>query len=265
MESEINKRPRGRVFLIIILSLILLFVIYYSVMCMMSPGRKLEVLRAEYAAKSSEKNTLDKQILKDSNYLKLMKEKAFLQSRIAMAESDSGYLTINMADSSANLEICGVVVHKAKMSSLKISKILSETNENAVLSLLSKPFTISGSTATIMKEPVIVQMAPKDTSEYKPDAMPDTTITQATNYILDTNQGVRIYVYQEETDKINERIAQIKFDLDDKLNDTWNSLKSVAAFKVPEYKLFIKIRLPRADAKIFYRAIPKNGQIALFN
>jgi len=265
MESENKKTPRGRVTLIVFLSFILLFVIYYSVMCMMSPGKKLAVLRSEYSAKSTEKSNIDKQILKDSGYLKLLKEKAFLQSRIAMAESDSGYITINMADSSANLEICGVVVHKAKMSSLKISKILSETNENAVLSLLSKPFTISGSTATIMKEPVIVQMAPKDTSEYKPDVMPDTTLTQATNYILDTNQGVKIYVYQEEKDKFNERIAQLKFDLDDKLQDTWSSLKSVASFKVPEYHLFIKIRLPRADAKIFYRAIPKNGQIALFN
>jgi len=265
MESEIKKEPHRRVTLIVFLSIILLFVVYYSVMCMMSPGKKLAVLRTEYAAKSTEKSSIDKQILKDSGYLKLMKEKAFLQSRIAMAESDSGYITINMADSSANLEICGVVVHKAKISSLKISKILSETNENAILSLLSKPFTISGSTATIMKEPVIVQMAPKDTSEYKPDVMPDTTLTQATNYILETNQGVKIYVYQEEKDKMNERITQLKFDLDDKLKDTWSSLKSVASLKVPEYNLFIKIRLPRADAKIFYRAIPKNGQIALVN
>ena len=36
-----------------------------------------------------------------------------------MAETDSIYLTINLADSTANLEISGVVVHKAKMSSLK--------------------------------------------------------------------------------------------------------------------------------------------------
>jgi len=265
MESEIKKDPKGRITLIALLSVILLFVIYYSVMCMMSPGRKLAVLRNEYAAKSAEKSNIDKKILNDSDYLKLMKEKAFLQSRIAMAESDSCYLTINMTDSSANLEICGVIVHKAKMSNIKISKILSETNENVVISLLSKPFTISGSTSTIKKDPLIYQMAPKDTSEYKPDVMPDTTLTQATNYILETNQGVKIYVYQEETDKLNERITQMRFDLDDKLKDTWSSLKSVTSFKVPEYNLFIKIRLPRADAKIFYRAIPKNGQIALFN
>ena len=42
------------------------------------------------------------------------------------------------------------------------------------------------------------------------------------------------------------------------------ALKRVAVFKVPEYHPFIKIRLPRSDAKIIYRAIPKNGQISVF-
>ena len=53
----------------------------------------------------------DERIYSDSAYLKLLKEKAFLQSRIAMAQTDSIYLTLNFADSSANLEISGVVVH----------------------------------------------------------------------------------------------------------------------------------------------------------
>jgi len=35
-------------------------------------------------------------------------------------------------------------------------------------------------------------------------------------------------------------------------------------FKVPDYHPFIRIRVPRADAKIIYRAIPKYGQITVF-
>jgi len=265
MESENKKVSHGTITFFVITGIILLVVGYYTVMCMMSPGKKLEELRKEYSAKSNDKNNTDKQINRDPAYLKLLKEKAFLQSRIAMAETDSSYLTINMSDSSANLEICGVVVHKSKMSSIKTSKILSATDENAVLSLLSAPFTILSSSSTIPKEPIVIQMAPKDTSEYKPDVVPDTTLTEPVNYILETKQGVRLYVYQQEKDKMNERIAQAKFDLDDKIKDTWNSIRSVAAFKIPEYHLFIKIKLPRADAKIIYRAIPRNGQIALFN
>jgi hypothetical protein len=115
-----------------------------------------------------------------------------------------------------------------------------------------------------MKEPIIFQMAPRDTSEYKPDIMPDTTIAEPVNYILETNQGIRIYLYQEESMKISDRMNQFKFDLNDRIRDTWNALKCIAVLKVPEYHLYIKIKLPRADAKIIYRALPKNGQIALF-
>lgn len=76
--------------------------------------------------------------------------------------------------------------------------------------------------------------------------------------------GTRLYVYQEEKEKWRDRITAFRFDLKYRLRDTWNSLKSVAVFKVPEYHPFIKMKLTRADAKIIYRALPKNGQTAVY-
>ncbi|MGC1391300.1 MAG: hypothetical protein WA816_09705 [Bacteroidales bacterium] len=266
METEKkNKRHFGKITFLALICILLIFIFYYSVMSMISPNRKMEEINKEFGVKVTDRNSVDQQILKDSAYLMLFKEKAFLQSRIVMAESDSIYLTINLADSTANIEICGVVVHKSKMRSVKTSKILLKGNENAVLSMLATPFTISHAFATIKKEPVMIKMAPKDTSEYKPDIMPDTSITEPVNYILEMNGGIRIYVYQEENVKFNDRLSRIRFDLNDRLRDTWSALKKIAVFKVPEYHPFIKIRLPRTDAKIIYRAIPKNGQIAVFS
>jgi hypothetical protein len=95
--------------------------------------------------------------------------------------------------------------------------------------------------------------------------MPDTSITEPVNYILEMNGGIRIYVYQEENVKFSDRLSRIKFDLNDRLRDTWSALKNVAVLKVPEYHPFIKIRLLRNEAKIIYRAIPRNGQIAVFS
>jgi hypothetical protein len=264
METEIKNKQHGKVTLIVLGGIILVFIIYYSVMSMISPGRKLEEIKKEFAAKSSKKNDIDKRLLTDSAYLKLLKNKVFLQSKIVMAETDSIYLSCNLADSSANLEISGIVVHKAKMSKVNASRILLGKDENTTLSVLSTPLTISNSFATIKKEPVMIKVAPKDTSEYKPDITPDTSITEPVYYILETSMGVRIYVYQEENDKFNDRISRFRFDINDRIRDTWEALKRVAVFKVPEYHPFIKIRLPRSDAKIIYRAIPKNGQIAFF-
>ena len=110
----------------------------------------------------------------------------------------------------------------------------------------------------------MIKMAPKDTSEYKPDIMPDTSITEPVNYILEMTNGTRIYVYQDEKERFGDSMKLFSFDLKDRLRNTWSSLKSVVLFKVPEYHPFIKMRLPRADAKIIYRAIPKYGQVGIY-
>jgi hypothetical protein len=265
METEItNKASRRKVTFIVIISIISALIIYYSIMSLISPGRKLEQIKNEFGNRTTGKSEIDEKILKDSTYLRLLKETAFLKSRIVMAETDSIYLTVNLADSIVNIEISGVVVHKAKMSRVKTSKILMKGDENIILPMLASPFTISHSYATIKKEPVMIKMAPKDTSEYKPDIMPDTSITEPVNYVLEMTGGTRIYVYQEENAKFKDRISNFRFDIIDRLRDTWHSLKSVAVFKVPEYHPFIKMKLPRTDAKIIYRAVPRNGQVAVF-
>lgn len=265
METEmIDKQPRKRFGLIILIVFILVFLIYYSVVSFLSPGRTLARIINEHAIKQNEKTKIDERIFSDSTFLVKFKEKTFLQSRIALAESDSIYLTINLADSTANLQIYGVTVHSAKIKDLKMSNILRKGNDYVISSLLSSPFTISSSIATIKKEPVMIRMAPKDTSEYKPDIMPDTSITEPVNYKLVMTDGTRIYIYQEENEKLVDRMNRFRFDLRDRLRESLTSLKNVAVFKIPEYHLFIKIKVPRTDAKIIYRALPKNGQIGVF-
>lgn len=265
METETSSKPSGRrITFYILIIFVLAVLIYYSIMSMMSPLKKLISLKEESIVSTGSKNVIDDRIISDSAYLVLLKEKAFLQTRIAMAETDSIYLTINLADSTVNIEISGVVVHAAKMSEIKASKILTRGNDNIILSMLSTPFIISNSFATIKKEPVMLKMAPKDTSEYKPDIMPDTSITEPVNYILEMTNGTKIYVYQEDNDKSGFRINQFMFDLMDRLRNTLSSLKDVMVFRVPDYHPYIKLKLPGADAKIIYRAIPKNGQVAVF-
>jgi hypothetical protein len=147
---------------------------------------------------------------------------------------------------------------------MEASKIFSKGDENLMLSLMSTPFTIARDYATIKKEPVMIKMAPKDTSEYKPDIMPDTSLTEPVNYILEMTDGTRLYVCQQETENATDRKSLFLFDLNYRFRDAWSCMKSILSFKIPEYHLFIKIYLPRSDAKIIYRAIPKYGQVGLY-
>lgn len=264
METEnINKHSFGKVTLLIVLSICTVIIVYYSVMSVLAPGRKLEELKNEFAAEKPEKKAADVKPDTDTTFLRMQKERAFLQSKVVMAETDSIYLTINLADSTMNLEISGVIVHRARISSFKASSILTG-NESIVSTMLSTPLTIASSLATIKKEPVLIKMAPKDTTEYKPDIMPDTSITEPVNCILEMTNGTRIYIYQNENDKRADRMSQLRFDLNDRLHQTWEAIRRITVFKVPDYHPFIRIKMPRSDAKIIYRAIPKNGQIAVF-
>jgi hypothetical protein len=264
MENEvIIKKSGGKITLIISAILISAFLVYYAVMSSISPGVKLDELKADLA-KTDGKEEIDTRIFSDSAYLALLKEKAFLQSKTLMAQTDSIYLTINLKDSTSSIEISGVTVHTAKISSYDLSNIFRRCDDNLLLSMLSAPLSIKNSIATIKKEPVMIKLAPKDTSEYKPDIIPDTSLVETVNYILEMTNGTRIYVYQEEDEGQAENKNLLSFDFIDRLNTTWNSLKSVISLKVPEYHPYIRIRIPRADGKIIYRALPRNGQVTIY-
>ncbi len=264
MKTETYKRStRGKLTAITIAGLVILFLIYYSIMSMIAPSRKLNGIKEKYALQQEE-TPVDERILNDSTYISLMKEKAFLQSKIAMAETDSIYLALNLADSTANLEISGVEVHSARISDFRISSILGKGNEYLIYSMFSVPLNIVRDYSTFRKEPLMIKMAPKDTSEYKPDIIPDTTDYEPVNYILEMDNGIRIFVYQDDKISANDRKHHFVFDLTDRLRNAWSAFRSVALLKVPEYHPFIKITLPKADAKIIYRAIPRNGQVAVY-
>ncbi len=265
METEpIKKVSGGKITFITLICIISAALIYYSIMSMMSPERELSRLKSLPGVITDEKNPVDQRIFTDSAYLKMLRQKSFLQSRSLMAETDSIYFIVNLSDSTANLEISGVSVHETKIKSFRISSILMKGDEYPILTMFSTPLTIANSFATIKKEPVMIKMAPKDTSEYKPDVMPDTSIVEPVNFKLEMTNGIILYVYQEEKEKAADRISFRRFDISDRVTDTWNSVKSVAQFKIPQYHPFIKLIIPRSDAKIIYRALPKKGQIAVY-
>ena len=265
MDNLEKKRLTGKnTALIIIGAFLIVFLVYFSIMSARAPGKKLDEIRAKFGLQQGTENKTDGRFYSDSAYLKMLKEKAFLQARISMAETDSVYMTLNLADSTANLEISGVAVHSAKIREIKTSRILRSGNEYAISVMLSSPMNVISDFATIKKEPLMIKMAPKDTSEFKPDIIPDTSDYEPVNYILEMDNGVRIFVYQDTDTITSDKNNLFIFDLSDRLRNTWSSLKSMARFRVPEYHPFIRIRLPKADAKIFYRATPRHGQIAVY-
>jgi len=265
MGSDSIYKKNGRVAFYVTTGLILAFLIYYAVISTLGPSRKMAELISEFGPKVEEGQKTGERIYADSAYLSLLKEKSWLQAKTLMAQTDSIYLAINLADSTAEIEISGVIVHSAKISNYRISNILQNGDRNVIYSLFSQPLTIQNDVATIKKEPVMIKIAPKDTSEFQPDVIPDTSLVEHVNLILEVSQGLRIYIYQEESDKPAGKGSTFRFDLYDRLYYAWNALRSAVLFRVPEYQPYIKIKIPREDVKIIYRALPRNGQIAVYS
>jgi hypothetical protein len=265
METETTNmqpaRKYGMISLAIIIGAVLM---YYTVMTMLAPVKEYNSLKDEYGFKQDVKNKLNDTIFTDSTYLALFRETSFLKARTAMAETDSICLTMNLADSGITLEISGVAVAKTKLIRLSSSKMFHNRNTYFISSMLSKPFMIQRNIASIPKEPLMIKMAPKDTSEYEPDIMPDTADFEPVNYIMEMDNGTVIYVYQEEKLNHGDGLHLFFFDLRYRIHDAWRTMKSVFTFRVPEYHPFIKVRIPRADAKIIYRALPEHGQVTVY-
>ncbi|HOU01460.1 MAG TPA: hypothetical protein PK719_05305 [Bacteroidales bacterium] len=265
MATDTDKKKQPGIAILIVEILILAFLVYYTIMAMLAPVIKRDALETEFGFIQDDKKENNRDFTTDSAYLSLLKQKSYLESRVIMANTDSIYLTISLPDSTVNLEISGVSVHTAPIKHYELSRIIKKGNEYVISSFLSRPFTIQKDYSSIPKEPLMIKMAPKDTSEYQPDIIPDTADFEPVNYIMEMDNGIRLFIYQDEN-KLNpgDHFHRITFDFRYRLAAFIETLRSVLVFKVPDYHPYIKIRLPRSDAKIIYRAMPKNGQVALF-
>ena len=65
METEeiLNKPSRKKTGLIILIILLSAFIVYYTIMALMSPGKKMKELTDEFAFKQDGKNTVDERIV----------------------------------------------------------------------------------------------------------------------------------------------------------------------------------------------------------
>ncbi|HKK41987.1 MAG TPA: hypothetical protein VJ963_06235, partial [Bacteroidales bacterium] len=151
----------------------------------------------------------------------------------------------------------------SSISRYKESSLFKKGDKAELYTLLSSPLSIISSVSSIRKEPLMIKMAPKDTSEYKPDIIPDTTHTEPVNFILSMTDGIRIYIYQDDRVAAGNRLAGFLFDFKQRILDTWDAIKRVSVLKEPDYHPYIKLYVSGADARIIYRALPRNGQVGV--
>jgi hypothetical protein len=187
-----------------------------------------------------------------------------LKQNLLALRKDSIHLIVDLEDSMVGLYINGVTIHSVKTQSFYLDPVLSNLSNRAYLSLFGKAIAISTDTASIVKEPIVVRQAPKDTIEaalnaYKPD-----TLLQNPAFWLIPLPGDIDLVFSQETDK-TPADEEVRKQFNEFIRSRYDgeSFSRFLHWRRSETAVQILVPLPVDDLRAIYRALPQNGKLVL--
>jgi len=193
----------------------------------------------------------------------LVKEKAYKEALLKLAESDSIQLVINLVDSTVNLCIKGVMMHQTKVRSFDRNKIFKEMPLIQQVKLFSQPLPVHSLYATIVKEPIVVRHAPKDTLEAALNAwQPDTLIQNPAFLILSVEHGINLIFEQEDNPTFHDKWKKFNFYNSLRIRSSIHAVSNFVRLKKQEYHPTI-IKMSVNDLRAIYRALPHNAFIVI--
>jgi len=247
-----------------LMSLIVLFLIFYLTMNVMATKQWISGFNLKHETTKADKKHADASLFRDSAFVSLQREISFIKARTALTSAEPIALIVNITDSTATLVIKGVTVHKSAITEINISHTLFAVEPYWLAAELSSPLQIKHSRATIEKEPIIVKNAPNDTTEVENTGnLPDTSNTTPVFFELTFHNGFRLIVLEEDSDEAIYRRAYRRFFYGPALASARRNVISILKFKIPEYTPEIRISMPGDEARAIYRAIPEEGFVAL--
>jgi hypothetical protein len=258
-----NKEERKKggffrfIFLITIPTLIIIVVLTYTVV------NSISVLRKVHEWQKVSESASNSPVMSGEEW-QLVRNKTFLTAKLALAANDSLGLTINLKDSLVQLETKGVVMRQVHFDEAEISNFFRSFEPALYARTFSKPFKISGFGGTIVKEPITVVKAPKDSIEAaKNKPAIDTTQIEFVEWHMILNKSLVISFVQSDREfgKMNKIAWQYRYDRYKEM--LTRNLKDMIHFKIPVFYPQITIFIPKNEAKSFYRALSKKGEVVI--
>jgi hypothetical protein len=256
-----EKKKKGGffriVFLITIPVLIIIVVLTYTVV------NSISVLNKVHEWQKVSESTSDSSVLSDEEW-KLIRNKTYLTAKLTLAANDSLGLTINLKDSLIQLETKGVVMRQVHFEEAEISKFFRSFKPSLYARTFSRPFKISGFGGTVVKDPITVVKAPKDSIEAaKNKPAIDTTKIEFVEWHMMLNKSLIVSFVQSdrEFDKMNKIAWQYRYDRYKEA--LTRNIQDMIHFRIPVFYPQITIFIPKNEAKSFYRALSKKGEVVI--
>lgn len=205
----------------------------------------------------------------DPSLINLMKDKAWIESQLKMASSDSIGIAIDLKEKVIQLELKGLVVMKSKIRDYSTSGFFKKMNSNVYFSVFGTPLKITRIESSIEKNPFKVVQAPKDTlaaqaaidAEIKKDSITKKNVfwTVKLNRDFELNiQGI---------DSVSDAKSKYKFGQGFEFRrNVANIIKGwyqIIRFKKPVYTPEILISIPENEAKAILMALPRKAWVTI--
>jgi hypothetical protein len=193
------------------------------------------------------------------------KQEIYLSSSYKLAQQDSFYLTLNLADSTLNLMIKGIVARRCPIRRYRLSNGINHFIKSGFfLSWATEPFYIQRSWASIEKFPLQIKKAPKDTTEanqnpptFAPKMKDDAFLT------MEFDRRLLIQVNQLEKLSIRTAWPVIGYQLQRAKSILIDTIYQIYHLQVIPPTLTITIEISKPDITAIYRAMPVNSGLTI--
>lgn len=204
-------------------------------------------------------------IPRDGTPALLRLDETFLHSRLELAKRATVNLAVDLVDSTASIEIRGVPVRTCTIARFEIGRAIDlERNRSEFLAALSKPLTITFEMATLPKEPIRVERAPRDSVEAaKAAARPFEPETADVYYALDLDGVLTLVIRQLEEPSLQGMRHITGLRIKRYVDQAAEALFALAHLDAPRHEREIEIMLSRDDARAIYRALSADAGCAL--
>jgi hypothetical protein len=267
-ESDKSEKriPRQRVakwILLVFSGILLSILICYFVLSIIASNRMLEVYntqlqQVEINSRLHYSDTLSQSVAG------LVGKKTFLESQLSMLDNDSVSLLVDLKDSVIALVLEGVTIHTAVIIHHNYSRFFDALSNDAYARTFSRPFIVENYRSSIVKEPITIKEAPKDTLEAASFfEMPDTVVNEFVAVNMWLNQGFLLTLRQVE--KLPESASNNNrfFFLALRLQKVRTDLRRLLHFRLPGYEPEINISLQKDELVTLFRALPGSTMVTI--
>jgi hypothetical protein len=230
------------------------------------PGTKREPAAAESAEPAKKKESAAPGALKREDSLELLRhDEAYWTARVELAKQPKFALAVDLVDSIASLDVRGVSVRTCRILDIKTSRALPFMFQRREFrERMAKPIQIKSETATILKEPIRVTFAPKDSIEAeKAAATPVEPDTGDVFFELRFDDGLVLAVKQSEPPASKGFRQDVKDRMRAGVEQAKVAARSLFRKEFPQHELRIEVTLSHEDAKALYRALGPHAKVAL--